>query len=287
MDHFNATIKDGKLIKTRRGLQVSRQRFNGLSFVNASPHDPSRSGSSTAPEAIWSPSPRREIKFVEEGTEAGAEAPEIHRKDVETPELSDASQGSRRRRRAARRGRSPAIPRAGTPPQPSSIPLEEQRFQLEDPGMYQNIFRTDPEPDDSLAIHTPADDVPEPDPCSFEDNWALFEGQFDHTLRCLYPLEDILAYNPVRTGEFYTMVTGDVAAMHCVRMCGSISEAIISSEPKPDCLAYHISKICAILNQKLDQDQAADTATMHCIATLAWTGVCVALPVILASFARD
>ncbi|KAK3302519.1 uncharacterized protein B0T15DRAFT_308337 [Chaetomium strumarium] len=271
MDHFNATIKDGKLIKTRRGLQVSRQRFNGLSFVNASPHDPCGSGSSTVPEATGSPSPRREIKFVEEGTGAGNEAPEIHRRDVETPELSDASQGSRRRRRAARRERSPVISRAGTPPQPSATPLEEQRFQIEDPGLYQNILRTDPNLD-SLAMDTPADDLPEPDPCSFEDNWALFERQFDHTLRCLYPFEDILTYNPVRTGEFYTMVTGDGAAVHCVRMCGSISEAIISSEPRPDCVAYHISKICAMLNQKLNQAQGADAATMHCIATLAWTG---------------
>jgi len=37
MDHFNATIKDGELVNTRRGLQVSRQKFNGLSFVNAYP----------------------------------------------------------------------------------------------------------------------------------------------------------------------------------------------------------------------------------------------------------
>ncbi|KAK4240004.1 hypothetical protein C8A03DRAFT_31935 [Achaetomium macrosporum] len=269
MDHFNATIKDGKLIKTRRGLQVSRQRFNGLSFVNASPHHPSGSGPSTVPEATWSS--QREIRFVEEGTESGKETSEVHRRDVDTLELSDTSQGSRRRRRAPRRGKPPAVSRAETPAQPSPTPLEERGFQLEHRGINQGILQLDPDLD-SLGLDAPADAVPEPDFFSSEENWALFERHFDHTPRCLYPFEDILAYNPVRASDFYTMVTGDAAAMHCVRMCGDITEAIISSEPKPDCLSYHISKICAILNQKLNQDQAADAATMHCIATLAWTG---------------
>lgn len=37
MDHFNATVqKDGALVSTRRGLQVTKHKYHGISFVNTS-----------------------------------------------------------------------------------------------------------------------------------------------------------------------------------------------------------------------------------------------------------
>ncbi|CAK7217647.1 hypothetical protein SCUCBS95973_003225 [Sporothrix curviconia] len=43
MDHFNATVqKDGALVSTRRGLQVTKTKYHGISFVNTSgPAQPS------------------------------------------------------------------------------------------------------------------------------------------------------------------------------------------------------------------------------------------------------
>ncbi|CAK7228022.1 hypothetical protein SBRCBS47491_006763 [Sporothrix bragantina] len=43
MDHFNATVqKDGNLVSTRRGLQVTKHKYHGISFVNTSgPAQPS------------------------------------------------------------------------------------------------------------------------------------------------------------------------------------------------------------------------------------------------------
>ncbi|KIH92984.1 hypothetical protein SPBR_02317 [Sporothrix brasiliensis 5110] len=45
MDHFNATVqKDGALVSTRRGLQVTKHKYHGISFVNTSgPAQPSGS----------------------------------------------------------------------------------------------------------------------------------------------------------------------------------------------------------------------------------------------------
>lgn len=110
----------------------------------------------------------------------------------------------------------------------------------------------------------------------------MLDRHFDLLARSLYPYEDILAYNPAREGDFHSVVIGDVAALHCVLMCGSIAEAVINSEADPKGFAYHISKICAILNQKLNQNHAADAVTLHCIAMLAWMGVSLAsLPLTL------
>lgn len=88
-----------------------------------------------------------------------------------------------------------------------------------------------------------------------------------------YPYEDLLTYNPARGDDFYTMVVGDVAALHCVLMCGAIAEGVLNSQTDSKGFAYHISKICSILNIKLDQNQAADAVTLHCIAMLADMGV--------------
>ncbi|KAH6850131.1 hypothetical protein B0I37DRAFT_413552 [Chaetomium sp. MPI-CAGE-AT-0009] len=267
MDHFNATIKDGKLVKTRRGLQVSRQRFNGLSFVNASPRDtaagPGLSGATGTPG-----SSQQEIKFVEEGSESQSEGG--YRKDAAHSESSSGAQGQRRKRRTTRRAKSPATPGAGTPSRPSPTPFEERSFQVGQSSASQDILHIDPTLDSS-ATGTTGDVASDPEsPLSDEDR-ALFSRYFDCTPRSMYPDETILAYNPLRGADFYSMVTEDRAAQHCVLMCGSIAVAL-DTQTEPKDLTYHISKICAILNRKLNQQHAADAVTLHCIAKLACVG---------------
>jgi hypothetical protein len=269
MDHFNATIKDGKLVKTRRGLQVSRQKFNGLSFVNASPQDVPRPGPSGAP---GTPSPaQQEFKFVEEGSESGRETPDAHRKE--------ADQETRRRRRATRGGKSPASSRAGTPnqrsPKPSPPRFEERSFQIRQPAANREVLHISP------GLHGPAtaksaSGSPEPDSPLSDEDWALFKRYFENTPRIVYPYEDILTYNPTRGADFRSMVTGDLTSLHCVLLCGRIMQAVIK-QTEPTGLSYHISKICSILNRKLNQEQAADAVTLNGISTLAWIGVCLIL----------
>ncbi|KAH6636121.1 hypothetical protein F5144DRAFT_644813 [Chaetomium tenue] len=267
MDHFNATVKDGKLVKTRRGLQVSRQRFNGLSFVNASPRD---TGAGAGPSgATGTPgSSQQEIKFVEEGSESQGEG--SYWNDAAHSESSVGAQGPRRRRRTARRGKSPATPGAGTPSRHSPTPFDERSFQLEQSAVSQDMLHIDPALDSSV-IGTTGDAASDPEsPLSDEDR-ALFSRYFDCTPRSMYPDEGILSYNPSRGADFYSMVTSDRAAQHCVLMCGSIAVAL-ETQTEPKELAYHISKICAILNRKLNQQHAVDVVTLHCIAKLACVG---------------
>ena len=267
MDHFNATIKDGKLVKTRRGLQVSRQKFNGLSFVNASPQEAASGPGPPGASRAYSPAPQ-EIRFVEEGSELQNDA--IHRKDAASHENSDASQGTRRRRKAARRGKSPATPLAGTPTRPSPSPSGDRAFKLRHADSNPDMLRIPSNPS------SPATGTPEPNSPLSEEDWDLFQRYLQSTPRSMYPYEDMLSYNVARTPEFHAMVTADVAAVHCVLMCGRIIEGI-NSQREPKDLAYHISTICAILNRKLSQHQRADAVTLHCIAKLARVGVCINL----------
>lgn len=276
MDHFNATIKNGKLVRTRRGLQVSRQKFNGLSFVNASPQDPSFSpgpSSSTAAEATVSRAPQPEITFIEEEFGPQSEGQGSSRKDDEQRDLSDtSSQGTRQRRKAARRLKSPAPSRTGTPSQRSPTPLTGRPSQLGHSSIHQDMLQ--------LGLGFDHEDirVPEPQNAFSCEDWEKFERFLDSTPRSLYPYENLLTHNPARVSDFYSVVAEDEAARHCVIMAGGIADAVINSDPRPNCLAYHISKICSILNKKLDQDQAVDVATLHSIATLARMGVRLALP---------
>jgi hypothetical protein len=274
MDHFNATVKNGKLVKTRRGLQVSKQKFNGLSFVNTCPQDATPApGSSTATNG---PKPSQHpIRFIEEGGELRKntfEAP----KDDGRLEVPGTAQRTKRRRRGTRNEQSPTASQAETSSQPSPTPFENGMSQLPHSTDNQNIFQ----------IHTnfgiPTSDTPEEvawniQPPLSEENWVLFERYLDQIPCSIYPYEDLLTYNPARGDDFHPVIRGDVAAQHCVFMCGSITNAVLSSETDLKDYGYHtnISKIFSILNQKLKQDQAPDAVTLHCIATLAWIGVCV------------
>ncbi|KAK4123241.1 hypothetical protein N657DRAFT_453223 [Parathielavia appendiculata] len=273
MEHFNTTIKDGKLVKIRRGMQISRQKFNGLSFVNASPQvedasRPVRSGATGAPAQA-----QPEIRFVGEGSESGKEALESQKKEAEQDSLGTA-QGTRLRRTATRRGRSPATsgtetPSAHSSPNPSALRFEMGNSQLRHSTGNREVLQI------PLNLHFPATAAlgaaPEPDSPLSDEDWALFKRHLEQTPRSLYPYEDILTYNPARGVDFYSMVTGDMAAKHCVLMCGRIAEAV-KTQTEPDNLSYHISKICSIINRKLNQEYAADSVTLHCIATLAWIG---------------
>ncbi|KAG7290954.1 hypothetical protein NEMBOFW57_000960 [Staphylotrichum longicolle] len=262
MDHFNATIKDGKLVKTRRGLQVSRQKFNGLSFVNASPQEATSGPGPSGAATVYSPAPH-EIRFIEEGSELQNDA--ASRKDAAWQESSEAAQGTRRRRKAARRGLSPATPLTGTLTRPSPSPSGDRAFKLRHTASNPDMLQIPSNPS------SPASGTPEPNSPLRDEDWDLFQRYIHSTPRSMYPYEDMLSYNVARTPEFHAMVAADVAAVHCVLMCGRITEGI-NSQTEPKDLAYHISKICAILNRKLSQHQTADAVTLHCIAKLARVG---------------
>ncbi|KAK0710928.1 hypothetical protein B0H67DRAFT_462052, partial [Lasiosphaeris hirsuta] len=275
MDHFNATVKDGKLVNTRRGLQVSRQKFNGLSFVNSCPQSSEpEAGPSATPDPSRPPH-QRQLKFVGKDNEARQGTARAQRQDAERPEtvfITEGGQGKKPRRRVTQKDQHSSAPSASLSRRSSrassyaSSPGEGS-FQTSLPIKNQDPFQID-----NPATYSPTWPANEPPAQLSDDDWKLFHRYFMHIPRRIYPYEDILTYNPARGDDFYYMTVKDIAALHCVLMCGTITEAVINSETNPKGFAYHISKICAILNRKLDQKQNVDAVTLHCIATLASMG---------------
>ena len=265
MDHFNATIKDGKLVKTRRGMQISRQKFNGLSFVNTCPQDTTTTPPNP-PSASDRPKPlQSQIQFVEEdggGSRTGSF--ESRREGSDSPGHFEMAQGSKRRRRGTRKEHSTTASPAEAPSQPST-PLSQGG-----PSQPQRTLEghTGSNVDSPLSALTHDTFL-----CPSEWDRALLERYLDHMALGSYPHEDILTYNPARGDGFSTMIRGDEAALHCTRMCGSILDAVLNFEPSSKCIAYYISNLCAILNQRLDEKRTTDVVTLHCIAVLAWMGV--------------
>lgn len=265
MDHFNATVKDGKLVKTRRGMQISRQKFNGLSFVNTCPQDttttpPNLPSTSDRPKPLQS-----QLQFVEEdGAGSRTGSFESRREGSGSPGHFEMTLGTKRRRRGTRKEQSSTASPAETPQPPSTpsfhgSPSQRQRTLESHTG--------------SIADSPPSSSTHEPFFCPSEWDRALLERYLDYMARGSYPHENILTYNPARGDTFRTMIRGDEAALHCTRMCGSILDAVLNFEPSSKCIAYYISNLCAILNQRLDEKRTTDVVTLHCIAVLAWIGV--------------
>ncbi|GAB1319481.1 hypothetical protein MFIFM68171_09691 [Madurella fahalii] len=272
MDHFNATVKDGKLVNTRRGLQISKQKHNGLSFVNAYPQDaPPRPSS----PAHGGPKPSQcQPGATETDGEAARGASNVQREEAGHLEFSfvpHTVQGPKRRRRGGQKEQPLASPRGNLSPRLASNSAEDGTTQLSLVGEDVNTHQREPSLGGS-ATSPSASVNGEADATLSEANRKLFDRHFAHLPRNMYPYEDILSFNPVRKGDFYAVITGDIAALHCVLMCGAVTEAIINPETDPNGVAYHISKMCALLNRKLSHNYAADVVTLHCIATLAWMG---------------
>ncbi|KAK3896839.1 hypothetical protein C8A05DRAFT_39610, partial [Staphylotrichum tortipilum] len=264
MDHFNATIKDGKLVKTRRGLQVSRQKFNGLSFVNTSPQEPPSGPSGPSPSGVaagGAPSPAHpEIIFVDEGSELhGGDA-----KDGGGPDQHpDGSDPPKRRRRPPRRGKSPATPSPATP-----SPSRRSPTNTATPAFH---------PPDLLSVPHPQSTTPSSaDPPLSAQEWSLFERHLAHAApRGTYPYEALLTYNPLRGAEFRAMVAADMAAVHCVLAGGCVAEAV-ERGASPRELACYIGRVCAVLNRKLGRrESGVEGGAVWCIAELARVGCAV------------
>ncbi|KAM7200298.1 hypothetical protein V8F33_004016 [Rhypophila sp. PSN 637] len=279
MDHFNSTIRDGELVSTRRGLQVSRQKFNGISFVNAYPQSSglmsgSGSGPTTSPDQP--PPSQRQFKFVEAESSSGANTPRSQRQDSNSPTVSGLSAETCHTKKTRKR-LSPRDQPSTTSPAPSSRRSSHASSNTSSVGEGLKRSHTPRSQDATSAIER-VESQPagaswwpshEPPVKMSKDTWGLFHRYFATLPSKIYPFEDILAYNPATGSEFYEMHANDEVAVQIVLMCGSVATAIVDEEINPKGLAYYISVICAMLNRKLNQSKAVDHVTLLCIAALA------------------
>ncbi|KAK3313441.1 hypothetical protein B0H66DRAFT_351686 [Apodospora peruviana] len=282
MDHFNSTVRDGELVNTRRGLQVSRQKFNGLSFVNAYPQQPAAtvpaSKSSTSPDKV-AKLPQRQFKFIDTGSSVSSRqgTPRPHRQDSESLSSnfefsSDAAAGGKKplRRRVTPKDATTTASSASSPSRRSSHASSNASSSMGDgqtPKSQQDTYSSSSTAATTSAAWQPIRELPAD---MSEENWRLFHHYFAGVPSKMYPYEEILAHNPVRSSDFYEMHVRDPAAVQIVLMCGSIGVAVMNKERNPKGLAYYISTICSILNRKLDQQKkAVDDVTLLCITALA------------------
>ncbi|KAI0598265.1 hypothetical protein F4775DRAFT_592528 [Biscogniauxia sp. FL1348] len=66
MDHFNATVFNGSMVATRRGFQVSKQRYQGTAFVNSSVQETEKHTSTRKP-AYSLPIRNTQLTFITNG----------------------------------------------------------------------------------------------------------------------------------------------------------------------------------------------------------------------------
>jgi len=269
MDHFNITVsKDGALVATRRGLQVSKQKHRGLSFVNsyAPPPDPVP----RPPAVPGTPAPAS----VDLGQ------PLVQRwrfvsKDPEPRKAAAAktagSERSGQTRKAPRRAGPKAPPAANRLPTPNSTSSDSDRDDAGVPGQFN--FNLVPEPGAAPPSRSLPDWTTVPLPLSERDQ-RLFFNFYALVPRKMYPFEDLFTYNPARSPEFFRMIIGDAAAIHCVLMCNSMFRSVLSGKMDSEELAYLIAKICAIINRQLgEMPKTIPNITLECITTLALMGV--------------
>ena len=280
MDHFNATVHNGNLVHTRRGLQVSKQKFNGLSFVNSSP----QTFDTPAPSRRKSPEAgqQREFKFVSKNQEPkGDGSSKKQRKGNSDSLLQSSSQGIPKAKLGRRRVSKDQMSTTSSVSSPSSRKSSESLSPTQSEG-YSTPNFTSAQPLDLFTppvVNTAAASLPSswpsPDLPTYmsAEQRKQFQHYFAYVPRRIYPYEDILTHNPVGSNDHYYMLMTDPAALHCVLMTGAIAEMIINQGNTIKGFAYHISKICAILNRKLGQNKGIDPVAVECILALALMGV--------------
>ncbi|EOO04405.1 hypothetical protein UCRPA7_82 [Phaeoacremonium minimum UCRPA7] len=248
MDHFNVTVaQNGKLISTRRGLQVSKQKFNGTSFVNSYPQA-SNCSSSADPDS--SQLLQRKFKFVTKQKEPKKpsvrnKAKDVDNKDSEEETRNDQAKKPARRRNTTRSDDNISVTSASQRPSPEQDGLQPS-FSVTAQDFYDIADIGNPTPSiPTWATH----DLPS---YMTGENRKMFHNYFSVVPRKMYPFEAVLDYNPSRSYDFYYLVINDLAALHCVLMCGTMFESIAKGEMSSKDLSYHISKKMIEMNGGLE-----------------------------------
>ncbi len=284
MDHFNATVQNGLLVHTRRGLQVSKQKFNGLSFVNSYPQTFDTGSSRKAKSS--EPTLQREFKFVSRGQEQKPEGSRRQRKDADDSKAAlhpGPAQGRKSKKKVAKDQMSTTSSASDCSSRHSSQTSSPVLSEGLRTPTFLNTQPLDFSPPSPLGIGSamlpgqPQPSTPDLPTYMSAENRKLFHHYFAYVPRNIYPYVDILTYNPIKSSDCYYMVIKDLAALHCILMTGSITEMLLNHGSGSKGFEYHISKICAILNRKLGQNKGIDPVTVECILALALMGVSLTL----------
>jgi hypothetical protein len=304
MDHFNITVnRNGTLTSTRRGLQISKQKHNGVSFVNSFASAPD-------PEVKLVSRPKRASKT----TEATVEPKQFTFVDREKAAFTRSTDSTARSKTSGKpkgkKIRECALPISRkTEQNRSHAALTTESLGTSMPAKTSGPSSTSPHREhidpaaetfhqtrrnDMLRIlgvlnqkYNPAGTSLAIPPAAFP-TWTshhlpsympdahrqLFHSYFGLIPRKQYPFEALLTYNPAGSREFYYQVVPNITAVHCVLMCGAMFASVNKGEQYSDELAWHVAKVCSLLNATLQESpNEVSQMTLECIATLAFMGV--------------
>ncbi|KAI8303374.1 hypothetical protein K4K61_007088 [Colletotrichum sp. SAR11_59] len=217
MDHFNATVHNGNLVSTRRGLQVSKSKHQGTQFINTSAASDSSHEEPTAADP--SRSLDQKYKFLSQPKEPRRN---VSKRSKSSHNSSDDEKYRVRKARASKKVQEPVFVRE----------TSEQQGAVE-----AAIF------DDTWRI--PRSPIP----------WlASWMGNLSEREKCLvqlylklaptkmYPCEQILEYNPVRGSAFIERIKSSETSLNAVLMTACYAEMFLQGEWSSPELLYHVSK---------------------------------------------
>ncbi|KAF4904167.1 hypothetical protein CGCFRS4_v001299 [Colletotrichum fructicola] len=249
MDHFNATVHNGNLVSTRRGLQVSKSKHQGTQFINTSAASDS---SREEPNASDSSRPLdQKYKFLGQQKEPRRS---VSKRGKSSHNSSDDEKYRVRKARASKKAQEPGF----------VMETSAQQGTVE-----AAVF------DDTWRI--PRSPIP----------WLVsWMGNLSEREKCLvqlylklaptkmYPCEQILEYNPVRGSAFIERIKSSETSLNAVLMTACYAEMFLQGEWSSPELLYHVSKVCSLVNDRLSDrtKRDFDQGMLECVAQLAITG---------------
>jgi hypothetical protein len=303
MDHFNATVQDGNLVSTRRGLQVSKTKHHGTRFVNAFAA-PSAAGKAKKPAAgdkmndfvqvDSSKALERRFKFVTKSRESkkhGSTSP--FRVTMINEDGTEAVQKRPKKKAAKRREESVATD--------STWPSSISSYQSSNSSCSSSISSFSSSSSDGTRPKLSVDArraMAEENINSWTAKlWKTHKWGFDlpelnqrqvHTYFAIvpskmYPLEQLLKYNPCRQPSFFERGHMNLITMHYIIMTSNLIESYARGELVSEEFSFYVSKVCALVNGQLQDSRGRlDHNTMESIAAMAILGVSQSLnPIIL------
>lgn len=249
MDHFNATVHNGNLVSTRRGLQVSKSKHQGTQFINTSAASDSSHEEATAIDP--SRPLEQKYKFLSQPKEPRRS---VSKRSKSSHNSSDDEKHRVRKARASKKAQEPVFVRE-TPAQQGIV--EAAKF------------------DETSRI--PRSPIP----------WlASWMGNLSEREKCLvqlylklaptkmYPCEQILEHNPVRGSAFIERIKSSETSLNAVLMTACYAEMFLQGEWSSPELLYHVSKVCSLVNDRLSDrtKRDFDQGMLECVAQLAITG---------------
>lgn len=92
----------------------------------------------------------------------------------------------------------------------------------------------------------------------------------------MYPLQQVLSYNPARTPGFLERINGHQVIMRCVILTAAQLEAVFQGQRYTEEVLVQMSDICSLVSEQLKDRMgrgSLDLGIIECICAMAIGGV--------------